>query len=71
MKQKAIETRLRKKLKSLGYDLKKSRRRDRQAADYGLYYVYDSMRNRLIGREWMDIREVESLVKKMKDKGHV
>lgn len=45
VQEKSIEIRLRNTLKRRGYILKKSRRRDPMALDYGLYWITDKSGN--------------------------
>jgi len=67
-KEKSIEIRLRNTLKRrYGYNLKKSRRRDPYAPDYGQYWIIDPDGNHLVagGEFGMSLEEVETWIKDM------
>ena len=69
MKEKTRENRLRRKLSRMGYKLKKNRRRDPQAIDYGGYMIVNTLTNTIDGGGYginpysMNIDDVEKFVK--------
>jgi hypothetical protein len=62
--EKIRENRLRRMAERQGYILKKSRRRDPRAFDYGSYWVIDGRHNTLLagGEFGADLDEVESFL---------
>lgn len=66
MDEKVLENRLRRAAQRQGLILRKSRRRDRRAVDYGVYFVADAERNildqRVDQRNGLTLDEVEALL---------
>lgn len=59
MKEKTRENRLRRMADRQGLTLRKHRRRDPRAIDFGTYYLVDAASNYIVAGERMDIDEVE------------
>ena len=56
------ENRLRRMAERQGLALRKSRRRDPRALDYGAYYLVNPNRNCIVSRERLDLDEVEAYI---------
>ena len=69
MKEKTRENRLRRQLSRMGYQLKKNRRRDPRAIDYGGYMIVNTLTNTIDGGGYggnpysMNIDDVENFTK--------
>jgi hypothetical protein len=58
---KVVENRLRRAVERQGFQLRKSRRRDPSAYDYGLYWITDPDRNWIVsGERGMTLAQVET-----------
>ena len=66
--EKVRENRLRRKLERMGYEMKKSARKDRDALDFGCYIIVDAETNGVVagassgGWAYFDIDDVEEWI---------